>query len=196
MRASVWRIASFTWCAMVWPERTEIVSSTCDMQVDVKLQPHFADETFLHVQHSRHRGRRRTNRLDDHAARRRIHDLVQRGIEQAPAIGRDQAAGEKRRPGVRALPILPAEQRDRDADKSRDRSERIGPMMPGIGLDGGALERVTPPPNDAEKDLLHEHDDDEDDEGERARACDAVERFRARSGSRGRARRRARLTTP
>ena len=62
-----------------------------------------------------------------------------------------------------------AEERDGDADEGRDGGERVGAMMPGVGLHGGALELLPVAVDGAEEQLLHDHDHDEDDEGERLR---------------------------
>ncbi len=62
-----------------------------NMEIDVKLQPHFPHQTLLDLAHAGHRRRRGSNRGHDLAPRSGIHDFVQRGIEQPPAVGPDQA---------------------------------------------------------------------------------------------------------
>ena len=99
-------------------------------------------------------------RSHDFAARRRIQHLVQRRIKKTPAVGRDQHAGKKRRPRIGALPARSADESDRDANESRDRSQRVGAMMPGIGLHRGALGILSQTIDGAKKQFFHDHDDD------------------------------------
>ena len=138
-----------------------------DVQIDVKRDSHFSHQAFLDIYHAWHRRRRFLDPRNDFAARRRVEHLAQ-GRNQKPApIGRDDGAGEERCPVIRAVPFFAANQRDGNPDERGDGSDGIGAMMPGIGLDRGALD-VFPDPNDyPEKKLLHRDDNDQDDERER-----------------------------
>jgi len=140
-----------------------------DMQVDIELEAHLSDEAFFNVEHAGHGCGRSPNAANDLAPRRGIHDFAEGGLEETITVGADEGAGEEGRPGIGTLPARATDKRDRDANERRDRSERVGPMMPGVGLHRRALD-ILPEANDgAVEQFFHNHNHDEDDEGERLR---------------------------
>jgi hypothetical protein len=53
---------------------------------------------------------------------------------------------------------------DADADESGRRRDRVAPVMPGVGLDGGAANLHAHPDHSSKEELLdgdHDHDDDQ-----------------------------------
>src|SRR2546423_1363378 len=118
-----------------------------DVKIDIKAKTHLAYETFFHLAHARHRGGRIANKIDNFASRGGVHDLVQSWFQQPVAVGGDNGAGEKRRPIVGPQPWFTPNEGNRNPRESCDRDQRVNAMMPGIGLDGSALD-VTSKMND------------------------------------------------
>src|SRR6266446_930075 len=80
-----------------------------NMQVNVKRKTHLADQTFFNIKDSRNRNRRSSYYGNDLAARGRIQHLVQGREKQAIAVRGDDRTGEKRGPGISALPTFTAD---------------------------------------------------------------------------------------
>ena len=64
------------------------------------------------------------------------------------------------------MPARTTDQRDRNSDEGRDRSHRIGAMMPGIGPERGAFRPLAESINQSEKKLLHDDHQQQHDQGE------------------------------
>ena len=64
------------------------------MQVSVIAQSHFSEITFFDVDDSGDRAGRILDDRDNGAARRRIHDFLQRRLQQPIAIPSNEHAGE------------------------------------------------------------------------------------------------------
>src|SRR5207249_10300700 len=74
-----------------------------------------------------------------------VHQLLD-GRTQEPKAGKENhAAGEEGRPIVGDLVAPSADQRDGDPDRGQRRSERVGPVMPGIGVDRSAPDMLSDP---------------------------------------------------
>ena len=80
------------------------VAAHADVKIDVKIQAHFAHETFIDLDNSGDRSGRISNEIDKFTLRRRVHDFGQSRPQQPITVGADQRTGKKRRPVVRALP--------------------------------------------------------------------------------------------
>src|SRR5436190_6441022 len=133
-----------------------------DMKNNIKIETHLAYPAFLNLDDSRHRSRCPANRPDNFTARRRIHDLIQRGAQQTRAICANQRAGKERGPVVGALPWLPADERNRNTDERSNGSDCISAMMPRVGLDSGAFDIPAEPNDISIQNFLHNHSHDED----------------------------------
>src|ERR1019366_6739410 len=138
-----------------------------NVKIDIKTQAHFSGKTFVDFHDTGHSSRGGSNTIDNFAARSRVHNFVERGFQQPVAVRADQSASKNRGPIIRALPGFATNQREGNSNKRGNRSQRIGAMMPGVGLQGGAF-NVAPQPNYiAIQNFLHHHDDDEHDERKR-----------------------------
>ena len=108
--------------------------------------------------------------------------------EKPPSVRRNDGTGKESSPVVRALPFFTADERERDPNESRDRSQGIGAVMPRVGLDSGALDIFPEADHRAIKEFLHRDHDHEHDEGEWRRPVVRRENFphalnRERDGS-------------
>ena len=146
------------------------VAVDSDMEIDIKIQPHFAGTAFLHVNHARDRSGGLANGRDNFAARRGIHDFIKRRSQKPNAICGDDGAGEKRRPIIRALPTTAADQGGGDADECGGGRKRVAAMMPGIGLHGRALDVAPDTVDVTEQNFLYYNHYDQYPERERRRS--------------------------
>jgi len=142
-------------------------ASDAKVQIDVEMQAHFANETFFHFANTFDSCGRAPNPLAHIAARRGVHDFVQRWRKQSVAVCRDERAGEKRRPIIRALPTFASDQCDGNSDESSDRGQGIKAVMPGVRLHRRAFDIPAQPNDRAVEHLLHNHDHDQHHERER-----------------------------
>ena len=114
---------------------------------------------------------------DNFAARGGVENLVQGREEKPPSVRRNDGAGKKSSPVVRALPFFTADERKRDPNERRYRSQGIGAVMPCVGLDRSALDIFPEADHGAIKEFLHRDYDNQDDEGERRRPVVGRENF-------------------
>lgn len=135
-----------------------------DVEIDVKLQTHLAHQAFVDLDHAWHGSRGRSHLLADPAGRSGVENFMEGGIEQSPSVNGNENAGEECRPGIGALPVWTADESDRDANESGDRSERIRAMMPGVRLERGALSLASEAIHETKEQLFHDYHHDEDDE--------------------------------
>src|SRR5947209_19493022 len=127
------------------------------MEINIKIQTHFAGPAFLNLDNARYRSGGPANGSNKFTARCGVHDLKECRAQQADAICGDDGAGEKRRPIIRALPTTAADQGDGDADECCGGRKRVAAMMPGIGSHGRALD-VAPDTVDVTEQNFFYHD--------------------------------------
>ena len=136
-----------------------------DMQIDIENESHLANKTFLHLPDAVDRAGCLLHQAHDGPARGGIHDLLQSGFEQAIAVDGDQPAGEESGPAIGTLPAFPADEGGGNPNERCRRGERIGAMMPGVCLHGGALDVAAHPDDVAIHQFLDDDHDHEHDEG-------------------------------
>ena len=73
------------------------------------------------------------NATHDFRVGRGVHQFIQRRPQQPPAVPGDDRGGHNRGHFVRRGVVLAANERDRDADRGGQRSQRIAAMMPRVG---------------------------------------------------------------
>ena len=92
-----------------------------------------------------------------HRARCGIHQFVQGGAQQSPAVPRNDAGRHNCRHIVGRLVAFASNESDADANGRGERRDRVAAMMPGIGLYRRALDRKVFAPNKTEQGLFDEH---------------------------------------
>ena len=95
---------------MTFPNRN--VAIHFHMKIDIKAEPHFANEALVDSRHALHRARRFPNTIDNFAARRGIENFIKCGAKESEADAADDKANENRSPIVRAAPLFAADERD------------------------------------------------------------------------------------
>ena len=140
-----------------------------DVEIDIKIQSHLAGPAFLHLDNTRDRPGSPANGPDKFTARRGIHDLKERGPQQAVAVRADERAGNKRSPVICALPGFAANKCQGDTDKCCGGSHGINAMMPSISFYRGAFRTSSEPDDITIESFLHDHGHDQDRQRPRSR---------------------------
>src|SRR5262249_55950333 len=131
------------------------------VQIHVIGHPHFANETFIEIDHARHRTGRALNALDNSTTRSGIENFLQSRAEQTYSSRGDNDAGEQRRKSVSALPLFTANERDGNTNGGGHRSDGVGPMMPGISCHSSTFDGSTYTTDGARQSRLHHDSDDQ-----------------------------------
>src|ERR1700730_19259400 len=152
---------------MSFPNRD--IAVDFDMKIDIEAEPHFTHQTLVDSNNAFDRRRRFANAVDDFPTRRRVQNVVERRPQKPYPDSRDDKTDKNRRPIVRAAPFFAADQRDRNSNERRDRTEDISAMTPGVGFDRDTFSRTTEPDDVTKKRFFHCDDPQQDEQSKRRR---------------------------
>ena len=110
-----------------------------DMDFDKQRGATFSDPAFLDGPDARNASSDRTDLLFDFLRRSRIEDIARGDVQESQSAVGDHRAGDQGGPIVGWFIPRASNQSDRDSDECCDARNRIGTMMPSIGLQGNTV---------------------------------------------------------
>src|SRR5260370_1267290 len=95
-----------------------------------------------------------------------VHQLVQSGTQQMPAVPGDNEGGRNGGYIVGRLEAFAANQRDADAQAGGQRGNGVAAMVPGVGPDRRTVNRIGLTQDEAKEAFLDEDNNEEDEQSE------------------------------
>ena len=136
------------------------------VQIDVVIDAHFADETFIEIDDTGNSSRRLLDSSNDFPTGSGIENFGESRAEQACACGRDYGASKQGSVSVSALPLVAADEREGNTEQRGDRRDGVGTMMPGVARDGGAFDVPAKSIHKTKKRFFDDDDPHQHNEGE------------------------------
>jgi hypothetical protein len=132
-----------------------------DVHVDVVTVADLADYAFLDVLRAGDAGGEVADAVDDILAGGAIHEFVEGGAKQMPAVPGNDTGGDDGGDVVGGFVAFAADEGNGNADGGAKRGDGVAAMMPGIGMDSGAVDGFGFLGNEAIEALLDDYDDDQ-----------------------------------
>ena len=125
------------------------------------MQADFAHATFVDGHDIGHLAGEAADFGNDLRRHGGVHEFIERHAQETQAIPRDDAARDERGPVIGALVAPPTNERDADAHEGSRGRKGVGTMMPGVTLQGGALNGRSDARSHAKECLLNRDDDEQ-----------------------------------